>query len=260
MVYDPVEDFWPEPEPRPEDLAPQQYDQVVEIDVQAATDADLLEVMNSPSHPQSDAALTEYLAREREREEAARAAEAETIPGTDSTVDKHSLEYRATTQYPLSVFNRLDYISKCKHCESRPFSEGPHHDRDCPRYASQLRLSTDNALRKYCKHCDARPFVAGFHHKNGCERGFDAKADWSVVDDSYSTPCKCGSKPYSEGPHHSTDCEYYTSDPQFRTERAHSAECGNCGARPFPPGPHHNESCQRHVNVTPIPLDLTDAT
>ncbi|QLC35251.1 hypothetical protein EFA46_013355 (plasmid) [Halarchaeum sp. CBA1220] len=181
--------------------------------------------------------------------------------GVESLPEDLDLErFVAMTVYPLTHFDRLDYISKCKHCESRPYSEGPHHDRSCPRYDHQLRYDTHHATRKYCKHedCKARPFVAGFHHHPDCPRGFDARTDWQVADDGYNTPCVCGAKPYSEGPHHRSDCEYHTATPRFRTDRAHSATCGTCGAKPFPPGPHHEQNCEHHVDAVPVPLALRD--
>lgn len=168
------------------------------------------------------------------------------------------LKYLAMTFYPLTFFDRLDYISKCKHCESRPYSEGPHHDDSCPRHDQYLRYDTHHATRKYCKHedCGAQPFIAGFHHRKGCPRGFNVQTNWDIADDGYNTPCICGAKPYSEGPHHSDDCKYYTDTPQFRTQRALSARCSECRAKPFAPGPHHEQTCSHHIDAVPMPAAL----
>lgn len=189
-------------------------------------------------------------------------AATESVPADSISVDSSpagtDAAYLAMTFYPLTFFDRLDYLSKCKHCESRPYSEGPHHDVSCPRHDSRLRYDTHHATRKYCKHedCGAQPFIAGFHHRQGCPRGFDAQTNWEIADDGYNTPCVCGAKPYSEGPHHTDDCKYYSDTPQFRTHRAHSANCSECSAQPFAPGPHHEHTCSHYIDAIPMPVPL----
>jgi len=213
--------------------------------------------LEQPTLWEDEQMLLEEPAEITEGEATTQSAPADSMSVNGSVGDTDS-KYLAMTFYPLTFFDRLDYISKCKHCESRPYSEGPHHDDSCPRHDSHLRYDTHHATRKYCKHedCGAQPFIAGFHHRKGCPRGFDAQTKWEIADKGYNTPCVCGAKPYSEGPHHSDDCKYYTETPQFRTKRAHSANCSECSAQPFAPGPHHENTCSHYIDVVPIPAAL----
>lgn len=153
------------------------------------------------------------------------------------------------TDRSLNSVSPSDYSNKCKHCGAKPFSEGPHQDKSCPRYQAALALSTEPAHRFGCKHCDAQPFVAGVHHRRDCPRRIEehVKTGVSGKNYGYSTKCKhCGVKPFSQGPHHESSCKRCWSYSAYSTKLAHKYDCKECGARPFVAGPHHEGSCKRH--------------
>jgi hypothetical protein len=62
------------------------------------------------------------------------------------------------------------YGTGCRHCGARPFSEGPHHEKDCPRRDGSVRPGSRLAHSVSCGLCGARPFIAGPHHRKDCRR------------------------------------------------------------------------------------------
>jgi hypothetical protein len=66
--------------------------------------------------------------------------------------------------------NPFHYDDSCKYCGVWPFSEGPHHKEDCPRYQSYMAYESELSHKYPCKFCGVVPFIAGAHHKRDCLR------------------------------------------------------------------------------------------
>jgi hypothetical protein len=227
---------------------------------------ELQEVMNDPTHPRSEGAIHEFMARRQLEEEQLRPQAVDSViisePEQPNLSDQEKtalvIHFLSTTIIPLELVDEDDYGHKCRYCDEmvRPIAEGPQHESGCQRRSPHLKYDADASHKYKCTHCDARPFVAGFHHRPDCPRGFPAITLWEVQNSDYKHKCDCGVRPISEGPHHSSSCEHHAEIPLFHTERAHEYYCTHCEAKPFIAGPHHKEDCQRHMDEIAIPIGL----